>query len=193
MARVVSWYERTGDGEAVACVECPWAGVGGDLVGMVIGDLLERSCPRCDAHLEFALFPDADDIREAAALGNAEAAAALALVEQREVRRALPVASRPDQLPELPAEASDLLHVVHDLACDLAPMIVVRNGPTELWREPAFWEDLEGAERLLAVLWERYGEVIEGIVVAPAVKQWWIGDDLSARRLLDLAIAKPER
>ena len=80
-ARVVRWYD-VGEHHRFACA-CGWSGAFREMSISGFDELVDGSCPSCDTMLIVRSFPTKDEIREAAAAGNREAAEELARMEGR--------------------------------------------------------------------------------------------------------------
>ncbi len=175
-----SWYQQPAPTSPVTC-DCGWAGTWEDLDQEPFEQLLQLSCPECDTHTN-VLFPTTAEIRDAAAAGNPDALKQLQSVDQQRERRTKhPEASSPTQLPGLPADGPRILRVDHeyperDPRDPDGPWLVVIAGSQILWRQPAYWEDVDGGERFLRIVWERYGDQIDEVDLSHAALCYICGD-----------------
>lgn len=185
------WYDQPPADSPTSCRSCGWSGQRSDLGVEPFEELVERSCPSCGAHLELVVYPTDEDTRAAAAAGVPEAIAALADVEHRAERAQHRVLQRPDELPDLPADATERLAVALEQFEGDDHWLVVKAGDHVLWRQPAFWEDVDGGEMLLHTLWARYGDQIAEIEVSPQAHMWFCGDRLSYVARIDSAARHP--
>jgi hypothetical protein len=87
-ARIFPWYGLA-EHDRFAC-NCGWIGVFREMSNEWFEELIDGSCPRCGTMLAIRTLPTIDEAREAAALGNPEAAKELASIEAQKRRATSP-------------------------------------------------------------------------------------------------------
>lgn len=81
-ARIFRWHDLR-ERDVFVC-RCGWTGVFREMSNGWFEELIDGSCPTCDTMLAIRSFATLDEIREAAAAGNAEAADQLRDLEARQ-------------------------------------------------------------------------------------------------------------
>lgn len=82
MARIVrDYFVADWRSDALICV-CGWEGDSAGMVMELHDEVTDYACPVCEATLLIVSHPDLEQVRDAAARGNAEAQQQLALVEE---------------------------------------------------------------------------------------------------------------
>jgi len=69
MPERVAWYAEGVESRTFTC-RCSWSGVLGDMSHEYFHELVEYSCPECDAHLVLRSLPKLKDVRESASKGE---------------------------------------------------------------------------------------------------------------------------
>lgn len=166
---------------AYSCA-CGWTGTHEALDDALFEAVIQKSCPKCDAHLLVLSLPTGDDIRRAAAAGNEEAKEMLAQVVETErraaecERTALRSAS---QLPDLAGDAP--IASVWDLERGKPDNhYVIRAGEELVWRERARYEDWRRFQQVKAILREKYAARFASVTPTEDASGWLIGDSYSA-------------
>lgn len=70
--------------ERFSCPRCSWSGTRNTMAIELFDALFEIRCPACGQRVGVVSYPTADQIREAARAGNAEATHMLERIEDRE-------------------------------------------------------------------------------------------------------------
>jgi hypothetical protein len=182
MGKVCKYYSDW-QHETFICSECGWTGtVGfGDLEAGDVAAIIE--CPKCYRSLGVVLYPNLQDTKEAAAQGNEEAIKALPGFEAR-VERNWELLDRfkqekiqsADQLPNLEGES---LAFGWDFVKgeDGEFYQVIRVGDAEVWRELAFFNNMQRFEEVKEVLKAKYGTRFKSLTPTPASIEWLSGDN----------------
>jgi hypothetical protein len=170
--------------EIFACAECRWTGTVShkDLEAGDVAAIIE--CPKCYRSLGVVLYPNLQETKEAAANGNEEAIKALPSFECRikdnwkllerfdheKLRRA-------DQLPALDGES---LEFDWDFAKgdDGEFYQLIRLGDVEVWRELAFFNNIQRFEEIKGMLRAKYGRRFKSLTPTDASLEWLSGDNL---------------
>jgi len=144
--------------EPRACSACGWSGPTRDAIDL-FEELLALRCPKCDARVGgLYLYPTDDEVREAAAAGNAKAIAELPRVDERTTREQAFEATKLREARELPDVEGDATFVarwsLEQHGGD--SYVALRVDEQELWREVAHYEDLPRFEVISGLLRERY-------------------------------------
>jgi hypothetical protein len=84
----------------------------------------------------------------------------------------------PEQLLKL--DASDLIIEWDHVVDEGGGMMVLRHGPTEIWREPAFWEGYVRFGEVVDILRKRYGTRLADVVPTHGSELYLYGDSISA-------------
>ena len=185
-------YYSNWQNEPVTCAGCGWTGrVSCNDVGDITSGAATIECPNCSRSLGTLLFPNLKETEEAAARGNEEAIAALPGFRQRVnhnwkllERYEREKISSVDQLPELDGES---LEFTWDFikAPDAEYYQIIRQGKREVWREPAFFDNLQRFEELKQLLLQKYGARFHSLTPSDVSLEWLTSDNLGkALRLM---------
>jgi hypothetical protein len=181
-AAMVNYYEYDKDSE-LTCSKCGWRGPGRDTEQEIRSALIAVSCPSCDAPLLTVMLPTAEQVKAAAAAGNAEAKKDLPWLRRKEAFQAHAretALQRVDQLPEL---AGDSLAFEWDIeTVDNDHWTVIRAGDVIVWRELAYWEGWPRFNEVRDILKARYQERFESLTPTLASELYLFGDDISASK-----------
>jgi hypothetical protein len=141
------------------CSRCGWSGTAGDAIEL-FESLVDLRCPKCDEKVgPHYLHPTGDEIRAAAAAGNAKAIAMLAeedVHDDRERRFAATKLETAAALPDVPGDAPFAVTWDLERDGDGEDWIVLRVAEQVLWRELAHFEDLPRLQEVARLLVERY-------------------------------------
>ncbi len=183
MGKVCKYYSDW-QHEVFACSECGWTGTV-RFEDLEVGDVAAIiECPTCYKSLGVVLYPNLQETKEAAAMGNEEAIQALPSFENRinENRSLLgrfdqEKLRNADQLPSLDGEALDFDwdFVKGD---DGEFYQVIRAGGVEVWRELAFFNNIRRFEEIKKLLRARYGTRFKSLTPTDASVEWLSGDNL---------------
>ncbi len=139
-------------------------------------------CPKCQRRMGEVLFPNLKDTEEAAAQGNAEAQLRLpellrqlGLVQARILKFEEQKIMSVDQLPEL---AGDSLEFIWDFAeLDGEHYQIIKMGKVEIWRESAFFENIDRFNEIKGLLRRRYGPRFKALTPSRESLEWLCGDN----------------
>jgi hypothetical protein len=184
MGRVWKYYSNWQE-EQLRCNHCGWIGNVGfaDLdYSSDVAAIIE--CPKCYSSLGVVGFPNLNDTEQAAAQGNAEAIAALPKLRQRIKRNEELLErfrqrkiERLGQLPELEGEGLEFgWDFVQESDGEFYQ--IIRLGEREVWREPAFFNNLRRFEDVKQLLREKYGARFKSLTPTAASIEWLTGDNL---------------
>ena len=128
------------------------------------------------------LFPNLKDTQEAAAEGNEEAQLRLpellrelGQAQARIVRFEQQKIMRGDQLPEL---AGDGLEFIWDFTeMDGEAYQMIQLGNAEIWRELAFFENIDRFNEVKELLRRKYGERFKFLTPSRDGPEWLCGDN----------------
>jgi hypothetical protein len=183
VGRVCPYYSTWRD-EQFVCNHCGWTGKVGSQ-DLEVGDVAAIiECPKCYSSLGVLLYPNLQETKEAAALGNDEAIKALPSFASRvEHNHALLDRFEKEKLrraDELPNVDGDSLEVDWDFqkGDDGEWYQVIRVGDVELWRELAFFNNLRRFEEIKELLKLKYGTRFKSLTPTPASIEWLSGDNL---------------
>ena len=178
MALSVSYYDEGWRTKELKCA-CGWRGTSAATPRELFAELCEYSCPACHASLILVSFPTADEVRTAAARGNAEAQAQLETVVETETRRERHERTKLKSPEELPDLVGDDLHFIWDLAAgdDAEDMVQVKHCERVIWTELAFYEDWPRFNEVKDVLKRKYGERFGSLCPSEGAKLYLFGDD----------------
>lgn len=183
MGKVCKYYSDWQD-EVFTCRQCEWTGTVGvqDLEAGDVAAIIE--CPKCYKSLGVVLYPSLQDTREAAEQGHEEAIKALPefesrinhnweLLERFEEEKLWGV----DQLPNLEGE---WLKFQWDFGkgSDGEFYQIIRAGDVEVWRELAFFNNMQRFEEIKDLLKAKYGSRFKSLIPTPASIEWLSGDNL---------------
>ena len=183
MSRVFKFYSNW-QLEFFACAECGWTGKVG-FEDLDVGDVAAIiECPKCYSRLGVVLYPNLEDTEEAAAQGKTEAIQMLPefkarieknwklldRFEQEKIRSA-------DQLPELERRS---LEFQWDLVKgeDGEWYQSIRHRDSEVWRELAFFNNLNRFEETKELLKAKYGTRFKSLTPTQRSIEWLSGDNL---------------
>jgi hypothetical protein len=164
----------------LTCPVCGWQGRWDQAEINHHSELMDAECPKCESHppmLAIVSYATADEIRQAAKAGNAEAIRELGGVVQRESR--LETFERDklktiEQLPELPDAACEF---IWDIAQDEHDKFQeIRIGDRLIWRELAFWENGPRFGEIEDLLKQKYGARFTSLTPTPGSELWLWGD-----------------
>lgn len=184
MGKVCKYYSDW-QHEAFTCERCGWTGSVGleDLEAGDVAAIIE--CPKCYKSLGVVLYPNLKDTKEAAAQGNEAATKALPdfearinhnweLLEKFEQEKI----HSPDQLPEL--EGEDLAFVWDFVKAEDGEFYqVIKLGDVELWREFAFFNNMQRFEEIKELLRAKYGRRFQSLTPTSASIDWLSGDNIA--------------
>jgi hypothetical protein len=139
-------------------------------------------CPNCQQRMGEVLFPNLKDTEEAAAQGNAEAKLRLPELlreleqaQSRSLRFEQQKIMRVDRIPEL---AGNSLEFIWDLAAtDGESYQVIRLGHTEVWKELAFFENIDRFNQVKELLRQKYGARFNALTPSRNRLEWLCGDN----------------
>src|ERR1022692_4526265 len=183
MGRVCKYYSDW-QHEPFTCSQCGWTGTVG-VEDLEVGDVAAIiECPKCYRSIGVVLFPNLQDTKEAAAQGNEKAIQALPgfgvriernwelleKFEREKIRSA-------DQLPDLEGESLEFQwgFVKGD---DGEWYQSIRLRDVEVWRELAFFNNLQRFEEVKELLKAMYGTRFESLTPTLARIEWLSGDNL---------------
>jgi hypothetical protein len=176
------WYSNWRE-ELLCCSDCGWVGTAR------IHDLEDASncgatiqCPKCQRRMGEVLFPNLKDTQEAAAECNEEAQLRLPELlreleqgQNRISRFEQQRIMRVDQLPELP---SDGLEFIWDFTeMDGEAYQIIRLGNAEIWRELAFFENIDRFNDVKELLRKKYRERFKSLTPTEDSLEWLCGDN----------------
>jgi hypothetical protein len=181
MSLHVSYYDEGWRTKELECA-CGWRGTSAAASSEPFDALCEYSCPACQTSLLLVSYPTGDEVRAAAARGNAEAQAQLETLARAELRRERHERTKlksPDQLPDL---VGTELHLIWDLQVgdDGDQVVQLKHGVQVIWTELAFFEDWPRFNEVKEVLKERYGERFASLRPSEGAKVHLFGDDSTA-------------
>jgi hypothetical protein len=180
--RGFKWYSNWQQ-ELLCCSRCGW-------VGKVSLDDLEDptdsgasiECPECHRRIGEVLFPNLRDTEEAAAQGNEEAVRELpkfreqiAHAQARIDRFKQEKIESVNQLPELDGEMLEFTWDIADAAGEKYQ--VIRLGDAEIWRELAFYENIQRFNEVKELLRKKYGSRFKMLKPTAASQEWLCGDN----------------
>jgi hypothetical protein len=179
--RLYAWYSDWRILE-FTCEHCGWTGKG-EKTCPNEGGVLE--CPRCDRGVAYVQFPNLRDMEQAAAEGNQEAIQDLP--KKREwIRRTEERMNRfesnhlhsLEQLPEL--EGDESLEFTWDFKQHVGDedekYQIIRVGEIEVWRELAFWDNIERFNEIKALLKQKYGTRFKSLTPTDGSLDFLTGD-----------------
>ena len=181
MGRVCKYYSDW-QHEAFTCAQCGWTGTVGfeDLEAGDVAAIIE--CPKCYKSLGVVLFPNLQETKEAAAQGNEKAIQALPGFEMR-VERNWELLEKfdqkkirsADQLPNLDGASLEFQwDFVKGEDGEWYQSIRLRD--VEVWRELAFFNNLQRFEEVKELLKAKYGTRFESLTPTLASIEWLSGD-----------------
>lgn len=180
VAKHFGWFEKWRQ-SPLRCEQCGWEGPLNSRTMGTYRDLQDFECPSCEKILAIVAYPTDDEIRNAAAAGNQEAAGELTSLmarDEREERFTASKLSRPDQLPDL---EGDVLEFAWDFEEeDDEAWVIIRCGERTIWQELAHWEDIPRFNEVKDLLRSKYGTRFRSMKPTPAAKLYLFGDNISA-------------
>lgn len=183
MGKVCKYYSDW-QKELFACGQCGWTGTVShtDLEAGDVAAIIE--CPKCYRSIGVVLYPNLQETKEAAANGNEEAVKALPSFESR-IKDNWKLLERfnqeklrsTDQLPALDGES---LEFDWDFVKgeDGEWYQVIRVGAVEVWRELAFFNNIQRFEEIKGMLRAKYGTRFKSLTPTDASLEWLSGDNL---------------
>jgi hypothetical protein len=176
------WYSNWQQ-ELLCCSRCGWVGNASihHLEDAGAWGAIIR-CPKCQRRIGEVLFPNLKDTEEAAAQGNPEAQLRLpellrelGQAQSRILRFEQQKIMSVDQIPEL---AGDNLEFIWDLAArDGESYQVIRLGDTEVWKELAFFENIDRFNQVKELLRQKYGARFNALTPSRNSLEWLCGDN----------------
>ncbi len=146
MGKVLKYYSDW-QHETFTCSQCGWAGTV-SYEDLEVGDVAATiECKKCYRSLGVVMFPSLQQTKEAAAAGNEEAIKALPSFESRVERNweLLDSSKRKnpnaDQLADLEGESLEF-DWDFEKGADGEFNQIIRTGDVEVWREPAFFNNV---------------------------------------------------
>lgn len=134
----------------VRCPRCDWEGTAESATrGESFRELYEADCPTCDGRVAIISYPTGDEVRAAAATGDAEGKEMLAQMEERERWWERVVESRKSPVVLPPSAADGPVDAVLSIVGEDDVWLVLKLNGEEAHRELAVFESTEPAERLL--------------------------------------------
>jgi hypothetical protein len=124
-------------------------------------ELFELNCPKCDSRLAVITFPTYDEVRKAAATGDAHALAMMPDVEDgerlQETRRQC--RQRLAQLPRLDGTALSFTLDTEDSGDRMNPdWLILKCQGNEIYREPSGFEWWKGVIEIGQAVKDQYGD-----------------------------------
>jgi hypothetical protein len=180
--RSFRWYSNWQQ-ELLCCSRCGWVGNAtihhledAGACGAII------QCPSCRRRMGEVLFPHLKDTEEAAAKGNPEARLRfpellreLGQAQTRIVRFEQEKIMSIDQIPVL---AGDTLEFVWDFAkIDGQDYQIIQMGNVEIWRELAFFENIDRFNEVKELLRRKYGPRFKALTPSRESLEWLCGDN----------------
>lgn len=92
---------------------------------------------------------------------------------------------RPDQLPDLLDDPLILVWDVDYGGTESPKYTVVKHVGREIWRERAFYECVGRFDEVVAVLQQKYGKALRGVLHTSRSRCYLLGDDLRATQKLE--------
>jgi len=188
--RGFKWYSNWQQ-ELLCCSRCGW-------VGTVSLDDLEDptacgasiECPQCHKRIGEVLFPNLRETEEAAAQGNEEASRELSKFREQVAHAQARIdrlkQEKLDSIEGLPELDGEMLEFTWDIA-DVAgeKYQVIRLGDTEIWRELAFYENIQRFNEVKELLRKKYGSRFKMLKPTEASQEWLCGDNAGKLFRLD--------
>jgi hypothetical protein len=147
-------------------------------------------CSQCQRRIGEVLFPNLRDTEEAAAQGNEEAIRELpkfreevACAQARIDRFKQEKIEGVNQLPELDDEKPEFTWDIAEAAGEKYQ--VIRLGDAELWRELAFFENIQRFHQVKELLKKKYGSRFKMLKPTEASQEWLCGDNAGKLFRLD--------
>lgn len=178
-----NWRQRT-----FICPACGWRGLVAKMEREARRDLTtDASCPDCGKMLVLINPATGDEVREAAAAGNAEAAAMLAQVAERENNEARFEQAKlrvPGQLPDLDG---DDFEFVWDQGLDERDpwRVTISLGTRLVWQEPGWYECWRRFNEVKNIFKEKYGPRFRRMTPGRLALGYLYGDDWSAPKNIE--------
>jgi hypothetical protein len=180
--RSFRWYSNWQQ-ELLCCSWCGWVGNASvhhlEDAG-AFGAIIQ--CPKCRRRMGEVLFPNLKDTEEAAAQGNTEAQLRLPELlreleqaQHRFLKFEQQKIMRVDQIPEL---AGDSLEFIWDFAkIDGENYQIIQTGNVEIWRELAFFENIDRFNEVKELLRRKYGSRFKALTPSRESLEWLCGDN----------------
>src|SRR5579864_1930363 len=160
----------------LTCPVCGWQGRWEQANVNHYSELMDAECPKCESHppmLAIVSYATAAETKQAATEGNAEAGRELGPILKMENRRTSFERDKlkcVDQLPDLPdAECEFIWDIVED---GKEGFQEIRIGDHVIWREVAFWENLERFGEIEELLKQKYGKRFKGLKATEGSRMW---------------------
>ena len=141
---------------------------------------MDAECPKCESAapmLAIVSYATAAETKRVAAEGNAEAGRELGAILKMENRREAFERDKlksVEQLPELPdAECEFVWDIVEDGKEGFQD---IRLEDRVIWRELAFWENLERFGEIEVLLKQKYGTRFKSLTPTEGSRMWLYGD-----------------
>jgi hypothetical protein len=139
-------------------------------------------CPKCQRRMGEVLFPNLKDTEEAAAQGNTEAQLRLPESlrelrheETRILRFEQQKISSVDQIPELAGDNLDFIWEFAEIDGEFYQIILMGN--VEIWRELAFFENIDRFNEVKKLLRRKYGPRFKALTPSRESLEWLCGDN----------------
>jgi hypothetical protein len=180
--RWFKWYSKWRQ-ELLCCSRCGWVGT------VSVHDLEDAGscgatieCPQCHRTIGEVLFPNLRDTQEAAAQGNEEAQLQLPKlleqIKQTQIRIARFERAKIVSVDQLPELAGDGFEFIWDIAeTDGESYQVIRLGDADLWRELAFFENIDRFNQVKGLLRQEYGARFKSLTPSRDSLEWLCGDN----------------
>ena len=180
--RSFKWYSNWQQ-ELLCCSRCGWVG------NVSVRDLEDAGacgaaiqCPQCQRNIGEVLFPNLRDTQEAAAQGNEEARLQLPKLleklEQAEIRVARFERTKIVSIEQLPEQTGGDLDFIWDFVeMDGESYQVIRLRDVELWRELAFFENIDRFNQVKELLRQKYGSRFKSLTPSRDSLEWMCGDN----------------
>lgn len=166
----------------LTCPVCGWQGRWEQANVNHYSELMDAECPKCESAapmLAIVSYATAAETKQAAAEGNAEAGRELGAILKMESRRETFERDKLksiDQLPDLPdAECEFVWDIVED---GKEGFQVIRLGERVIWRELAFWENLDRFGEIEQLLKQKYGTRFKSLKPTEGSRMWLYGDKI---------------
>jgi hypothetical protein len=164
----------------LTCPVCGWQGRWEQANINHHGELMDAECPKCESAapmLAIVSHATAAETKEAAAKGNSEAGRELGAIVKMESRWETFERDKLksiEQLPDLPdAECEFIWDIVED---ENDKFQEIRIGDRLIWRELAFWENLDRFSAIDGLLKLKYGARFKSLTPTEGSKMWLYGD-----------------